>query len=154
VPRRRKFVSPERGALSSARRRGAACEAQSFVAIRSTTASRSSAVRVGHASITRARSGSAPPARPSSGVDAAESAGSAPHSAPPGMTFPGFPERIDCCSNRVAPTFRLFGDLREKHPANGRQRPASLADAFHQSVEYQSQHGIAVASVVVALAAA
>ena len=57
-------------------------------------------------------------------------------------------------SNRVAPTFRLFGDLREKHPANGRQRPASLADAFHQSVEHQSQHGIAVASVVVALAAA
>jgi hypothetical protein len=43
-------------------------------AIRSTIASRSSAVSVGHASITSARSGSAPPARPASGVEAAESA--------------------------------------------------------------------------------
>ncbi len=104
VVRRRKFVSPERGVLSSARRRGVTVKVQIFEAIRSTMASRSSAVSVGHASMTSARSGSARPAGPASGVRAGESAGSAPDSAPRGMTIPGFPDRIGGCSNPVAPT--------------------------------------------------
>lgn len=128
VVRRRKFVSPDCDALSSARRRGAAPKAQSFDAIRSTIASRSSAVSVGHASMTRARSGSAPPARRASGVEAGRSAESAPDSAPPSVVRCRFVGIDWGCSNPVAPTHDGDPSRRVSFQAIGRPA-AGLARA-------------------------